>query len=135
METLKANILKEISGAHKGIFQFASQVTTGIENDKTPESKTAAIMFNAIIRFADSRLDIDRNLSQMAATIKSEQARLRNGSALDLGWINSTKFEAAVQESKKLWHEICTLAYLIGLTGDEIKELADKIHHHTEYSK
>ena len=136
MEQLKTNIENLISGEYENVYRFASQVLAGIESEsKTPESKTAHLMLNAIIRFADSRLDIDRTLSQMATTIKSEQSRLRQGSALELGWINPTQFEAAVQESKKLWHEVHTLAYIIGLTGDEIKDLARKIHNLTEYNK
>jgi len=137
METTKTNILKAISEEHKSVYHFASQVLAGFKSaaNKTPETKLANLIFNAIMRFADSRLDIDRNLTQMALTIKSEQSRLRRGSALDLGWINPTKFEAAVQESKKLWHEVHTLAYIVGLIPDEIKELENKIHDLTEYNK
>ena len=135
METLKANILKAISEEHKSVYGLASQSLQGFESaaNDTPETKTANLIFNAMIRFASSRTEIDRNLNSMAATIKSEQARLRNGSALDLGWINPTKFEEAVQESKKLWHEVHTLAYLIGLSAKEIDQLAYKIHTLTEY--
>jgi hypothetical protein len=50
----------------------------GIESEnQTAEGRTANSMFNAIIRFADSRVDIDRALSQLIATCKSEQARLQ----------------------------------------------------------
>lgn len=137
METIKANILKAVSEEHESVYRFASQFLKGFESaaNNTTETKIANSIFNAIIRFADSRLDIDRNLSQIIGMAKSEQARLRNGAALDLGWINPTKFEAAVQESKKLWHEIHTLAYLIGLTANEIEQLAYKIHTLTEYNK
>lgn len=135
METIKANILKAISEEHKSTYDFADAIVKGVQMDKSVECKTAHLIFNAITRFADSRLDIDKALSQMAGTIKSEQARLHQGSALDLGWINSSRFEEAVQELKKLWHEVHTLSYLIGLTGDEITGLANKIHSLTEYNK
>lgn len=137
METIKENILNQISGEHKSVFDFAAQIAKGFESaaNNTPETKIANKMFDAIMRFGDSRLDIDRTLTQMASTIKSEQARLRQGSALDLGWINPTRFQEAVQESKKLWHEVHTLAYIIGLTHADINDLAIKIHSLTEYNK
>ena len=136
METLKANILNLVSGEHNSPYSLASQVLAGIESEnQTAESRTAHSMFNAIIRFADSRVDIDRALSQLIATCKSEQARLQAGSALDLGWINSTRFEEKVQESKKLEHEINTLAYLAGLDGQQRGDLFKKIQDLTTYSK
>jgi hypothetical protein len=138
METIKANILKAISEEHRCIYDFADAIVKGVQVkgvqiDKSVECKTASLIFNAITRFADSRLAIDETLSRMESTIKSEKARLRNGSHLDLGWINPSRFEETVQESKKLWHEVHTLSYLIGLTGDEIIGLANKIHSLTEY--
>jgi hypothetical protein len=133
METIKANILKAISEEHKSTYDFADAIVKSVQMDKSVECKTASLIFNAITRFADSRVAIDETLSRMESTIKSEKARLRNGSHLDLGWINSSRFEEAVQESKKLWHEVHTLSYLIGLTGDEIIGLANKIHSLTEY--
>jgi hypothetical protein len=136
METVKANILNLVSGEYESAYKMASQVLAGIESEnKTPEGKIAYSMFNAIIRFADSRTDIDRALSQLIRTAKSEQARLQQGSRLDLGWINPSRFEETVQESKKLEHEINTLAYLIGLDGDERGELFKKIQDLTTYSK
>ena len=138
METIKANILKAISEEHRCIYDFADAIVKGVQVkgvqiDKSVECKTASLIFNAITRFADSRVAIDETLSRMESTIKSEKARLRNGSHLDLGWINPSRFEETVQESKKLWHEVHTLSYLIGLTGDEIIGLANKIHSLTEY--
>ena len=91
-------------------------------------------MFNAIIRFADSRTDIDKALMGLISTAKSEQARLQNGARLDLGWINPSRFEEAVQESKRLEHEINTLAYLAGLTGEQRGDLFKKIQDLTCYS-
>ena len=136
METLKANILNLISGEHESTYSLASQVLAGIESqNQTPESRTAYSMFNAIIRFADKRTDIDRALSQLISTVKSEQARLQGGSRLDLGWINSRRFEETVEESKKLEHEINTLAYLAGLRGDQRGDLFKKIQDLTTYSK
>ena len=135
MEQLKTNILNLISGEHESAYGLASQVLAGIESEsQTPEGKTANLMFNAIIRFADSRTDIDRALSQLMSTVKSEKARLQNGARLDLGWINPRRFEETVQESKKLEHEIMTLAYLVGLTGDQRVELFYKIQELTCYS-
>jgi hypothetical protein len=92
-------------------------------------------MFNAIIRFADSRTDIDRALAQLISTAKSEKARLAQGLSLDLGWINPRRFEETVQESKKLEHEINTLAYLAGLTGEQRADLFKKIQDLTTYNK
>ena len=136
METLKTNILNLISGEHESAYGLAKEVLAGIESEnQTPESKTANLIFNAIIRFADSRTDIDRALSQLISTAKSEQARLQQGSRLDLGWINPRRFEETVEESKKLEHEINTLAYLVGLTGDQRVELFKKIQDLTKYSK
>ena len=136
METVKANILNLVSGEYESAYKMASQVLAGIGSDiSTPEGKIAYSMFNAIIRFADSRTDIDRALSQLISTAKSEQARLQQGSRLDLGWINSRRFEETVQESKKLEHEINTLAYLIGLTGEQRGDLFKKIQDLTCYSK
>ena len=135
METLKTNILNLVSGEHETVYSFASQVLAGIESEnQTPEGRTAHLMFNAIIRFADSRTDIDKELMQLIRTAKSEQARLQEGSRLDLGWINPSRFEQTVQESKKLEHEIMTLAYLVGLTGDQRVELFYKIQELTCYS-
>ena len=136
MEQLKTNILNLISGEHESTYSLAKEVLAGIESEnQTPEGKTAYLMFNAIIRFADSRTDIDRALSQLISTVKSEQARLQQGSRLDLGWINSSRFEETVQESKKLEHEIMTLAYLVGLTGEQRGDLFKKIQDLTTYSK
>jgi hypothetical protein len=70
----------------------------------------------------------------LISTAKSEQARLQNGARLDLGWINPSRFEEAVQESKRLEHEINTLAYLAGLTGEQRSELFHKIQELTVYS-
>jgi hypothetical protein len=135
METLKANILNLVSGEHETVYSFASQVLAGIESEReTPEGKTANLLFNAIIRFADSRTDIDKDLMQLIRTAKSEQARLQQGSRLDLGWINPSRFEQTVQESKKLEHEINTLTYLVGLTGEQRVELFKKIQDLTCYS-
>jgi hypothetical protein len=133
METIKANILKAISEEHKSTYDFADAIVKSVQIDKSVECKTASLIFNAITRFADSRLDICRQLDQLEKTIQSERTRLCNGSHLDLGWINPSRFEETVQESKKLWHEVHTLSYLIGLTGDEITGLANKIHSLTEY--
>jgi len=137
METLKANILKAISEEQKDVFNFATKLLAGFKSaaNNTPESKIANSMFNAIIRFSDSRLNIDRQLDQMAGMIKSERKRLRNGSGLDACWVNSSRYEEAIQETNKWWHEVHTLSYIIGLTGDEIRDLANKIHYLTEYTK
>lgn len=137
METIKANILKAISEEQKDVFDFATKLLAGFKSaaNNTPETKIANSMFNAIIRFSDSRLNIDRQLDQMARMIKSERTRLRNGSGLDSCWVNSSKYEEAIQETNKLWHEVHTLSYIIGLTGDEIRDLANKIHYLTEYTK
>lgn len=136
MKQLKTNILNIISGEHDSAYSLAKEVLAGIESEsKTPESKTAYLMFNAIIRFSDSRTNIDRALGQIISTAKSEQARVQQGSRLDLGWINLRRFEETVEESKKLEHEIFTLAYLIGLTGDQKVDLANKIQQVTKYSK
>ena len=136
METLKTNILNLISGEHESAYSLAKEVVAGLESEnETPEGRTAYSMFNAIIRFADSRTDIDRALSQLISTAKSEQARLQQGSRLDLGWINPSRFEETVQESKRLEHEINTLAYLAGLTGEQRGDLFKKIQDLTVYSK
>lgn len=135
MEQLKTNILNLVSGEHETVYSFASQVLAGIESEnETPEGKIASSMFNAIIRFADSRTDIDKALMQLIRTAKSEQTRLQQGSRLDLGWINPSRFEETVQESKKLEHEIMTLAYVVGLTGQQRVELFNKIQDLTVYS-
>jgi hypothetical protein len=135
METLKTNILNLVSEEHETVYSFASQVLAGIESEnQTPEGRTAHLMFNAIIRFADSRTDIDKDLMQLIRTAKSEQTRLQEGSRLDLGWINPSRFEQTVQESKKLEHEIMILAYLVGLTGEQKVELFNKIQDLTCYS-
>lgn len=136
METLKGNILKAISEEHESAYNLASKVVAGSESkDKTPEVRIGYSLFNAIIRFAESRTDIDRALTQLIRTVKSEQARLQQGSRLDLGWINSSRFEETVYESKRLEHEIKTLAYLVGLTGDQTGDLFKKIQDLTTYSK
>jgi hypothetical protein len=135
METLKTNILNLISGEHESAYSLAKEVLAGIESEnETPEGRTAHSMFNAIIRFADSRTDIDKALMGLISTAKSEQARLQNGARLDLGWINPSRFEEAVQESKRLEHEINTLAYLAGLTEEQRGDLFKKIQDLTCYS-
>jgi len=135
METLKTNILNLVSGEHETAYSLAKEVLAGIESEnETPEGRTAQSMFNAIIRFADSRTDIDKALMGLIRTAKSEQARLQNGARLDLGWINPSRFEEAVQESKRLEHEINTLAYLAGLTGEQRGDLFKKIQDLTCYS-
>lgn len=136
METLKTNILNLISGEHESAYSLAKEVVAGLESEnETPEGRTAYSMFNAIIRFADSRTDIDKALMGLISTAKSEQARLQNGARLDLGWINPSRFEATVQDSNRLEHEINTLAYLAGLTGNQRSELFHKIQELTVYSK
>ena len=127
METIKANILKAISEEHRCIYDFADAIVKGVQMDKSVECKTAQLIFNAITRFADAREATNKTLSQLISTAQSEQARLQAGSALDLGWINSNRFEESVQESKKLQHEVHTLAYLIGLDAAQINELFKKI--------
>lgn len=135
MEQLKTNLLNLVSGEHNSVYSFAKQVLAGIESEnQTSEGRTAHLMFNAIIRFADSRTDIDKELMQLIRTAKSEQASLQRGSRLDLGWVNPSRFEQTVQESKKLEHEIMTLAYLVGLTGEQRVELFNKIQDLTCYS-
>ena len=136
METLKGNIINLVSGEHDSSYSLAKQVLAGIQSEMTTaEARTANSMFNAIMRFADSRTDIDRALGQLISTAKSEQARLQQGSRLDLGWINPSRFEETVQESKRLEHEINTLAYLAGLTGEQRGDLFKKIQELTCYSK
>ena len=136
MEQLKTNILNLVSGEHDSSYSLAKQVLLGIESEnETAEGRAAHSMFNAIIRFADSRTDIDRALAQLISTAKSEKARLAQGLSLDLGWINPRRFEETVQESKKLEHEINTLAYLAGLTGEQRADLFKKIQDLTTYNK
>lgn len=136
METIKSNILNMISGEYDSTFKLAGQAVAGFESaaNNTAETKIAHQMFNAIIRYVDSRTDINRALNHLISTCTSEQARLQQGRTLDLGWINSSQFEEAVQSSKKWEHEINTLAYLIGLTGNERNDLFKKIQDLTNYS-
>ena len=136
MEQLKTNILNLVSGEHDSSYSLAKQVLAGIESEnETAEGKTAHLMFNAIIRFADSRTDIDRALDELIRRTKLEQTRLQQGSRLDLGWINPSRFEENVQESKRLEHEINTLAYLVGLSGEQRADLFKKIQDLTTYNK
>jgi hypothetical protein len=95
----------------------------------------AFVLRGAHIVFADSRTDIDRALDELIRRTKLEQTRLQQGSRLDLGWINPSRFEENVQESKRLEHEINTLAYLVGLSGEQRGDLFKKIQELTCYSK
>ncbi len=128
METIKANILKAISEEHKSVYDFAQAIGKGLLLDKSDELPIVFhLFFNAITRFADAREATNNTLSELISTAQREQARLQSGSALDLGWINSNRFEESVQESKKFQHEVHTLAYLIGLDAAQINELFKKI--------
>jgi hypothetical protein len=86
---------------HKSTYDFADAIVKGVQIDKSVECKTASLIFNAITRFADSRVAIDETLSRMESTIKSEKARLRNGSHLDLGWININQEEEQADLKKQ----------------------------------
>lgn len=137
MEQLKANILNMISGEYTSCYKLSSEALQGLRStdDLTAEGKIAYSMFQAINRYASSRQAIEQALHYLINTCQTEMKRLHNGSNLDLGWVNSTRFEEYVQESKKLWHEIQTLAYIIGLNADQVNQLADKINGVIEYKK
>jgi dTDP-4-amino-4,6-dideoxygalactose transaminase len=138
METIKSNILNTFSGEYTSYYNLASQVLKGLrsENDpETSETKVAYAIFQAINKYASSREAINRALNSLIDTCQTELKRLHNGSALDLGWVNSNRFEEYVQETKKLWHEIETLCFIVGLNRQEIVQLADKINELIEYSK
>jgi uncharacterized protein YukE len=137
MEQLKANILNMISGEYTSYYKLSSEALQGLRStdDLTAEGKIAYSMFQAINRYASSRSDIERALHSLINTCQSEMKRLHSGWALDLGWVNSSRFEEYVQESKKLWHEIQTLAYIVGLNADQVNQLADKINGVIEYKK
>lgn len=137
MEQLKANVLNIISGEYTSYYKLSSEALQGLRStdDLTAEGKIAYSMFQAINRYASSRQAIERALHSLINTCQTEMKRLHNGSALDLGWVNSSRFEEYVQESKKLWHEIQTLAYIVGLNADQVNQLADKINGVIEYKK
>ena len=137
MEQLKANILNIISGEYTSYYKLSSETLQGLRStdDLTAEGKIAYSMFQAINRYASSRQAIEQALHYLINTCQTEMKRLHNGSVLDLGWVNSSRFEEYVQESKKLWHEIQTLAYIIGLNADQVNQLANKINGVIEYKK
>lgn len=137
MEQLKSNILNMISGEYDTAYKMASQVLAKLRStdDLTTESKIAYSMFQAINKYASSRERIEQALYYLINTCQTEMKRLHNGYALDLGWVNSSRFEEYIQESKKLWHEIETLSYIVGLNRQEIVQLADKINKVIEYKK
>lgn len=138
METIKSNILNMFSGEYTSYYKLSSQVVQGLDSEEdsnTAESKVAYSIFQAINKYAGSREAIDRALNSLINTCQSELKRLHNGSAVDTGWVNSSRFEEAVQESKKLWHEIETLSYIVGLNRQEVMQLADKINGVIEYGK
>ncbi len=137
MEQLKANILNIISGEYTSYYKLSSETLQGLRStdDLTAEGKIAYSMFQAINRYASSRQAIEQALHYLINTCQTDMKRLHNGSVLDLGWVNSSRFEEYVQESKKLWHEIQTLAYIIGLNADQVNQLANKINGVIEYKK
>lgn len=137
METIKSNILNMISGEYTSCYKLSSLLLQGLRStdDLTAESKIAYSMFQAINRYASSQEAIERALHSLINTCQTEMKRLHSGWALDLGWVNSSRFEEYVQESKKLWHEIQTLAYIVGLNTDQVNQLADKINGVIEYKK
>ena len=138
MEKLEKNLRLLLTAEHESVFDLATKVLVGLEGKdelQTPEIKTAHKLFDLIWKFSESRLDINRALNQLIGTAQSEQKRLQEGVTLSLGWINTTRYEETVNESKKLWNEVHSLAYIAGLTSLEITLLQNLIHSLTEYSK
>jgi len=138
MEKLEKNLRLLLTAEHESVFDLATKVLVGLEGKdepQTPEIKTAQKLFDSIWKFSESRLDINRALNQLIGTAQSEQKRLQEGVTLSLGWINTTRYEETVNESKKLWNEVHSLAYIAGLTSLEITLLQNLIHSLTEYSK
>lgn len=138
MEKLEKNLRLLLTAEHKSVFDLATKVVEGLEGKdelKTPEIKTAHKLFDCIWKFSESRIDINRALNQLIGTAQLEQKRLEQGVTLDLGWLNTTRYEETVNESKKLWNEVHSLAYIAGLTTLEITLLQNVIHSLTEYRK
>jgi len=138
MEKLEKNLRVLLTAEHESVFDLATKVLVGLEGKdelQTPEIKTAHKLFDLIWKFSESRLDINRALNQLIGTAQSEQKRLQEGVTLSLGWINTTRYEETVNESKKLWNEVHSLAYIAGLTSLEITLLQNLIHSLTEYSQ
>jgi len=138
MEKLEKNLRLLLTAEHESVFFLAKKVVEGLEGKdkpKTPEITAAHMLFDSIWKYSESRLDINRALNQLIGTAQSEQKRLQQGGTLDLGWINTTRYEQTVNESKKLWNEVRSLAYIAGLTSLEITLLQNLIHSLTQYSK
>lgn len=136
MEQLKTNILNLVSGEHESVYGLASQVFAGIESEGiSTESKTANLLFQAIIRYADARRDADEALRRIIGTANSERTRLQTNGFLDLGWVSTNQFERSVSEMEKFKHEVHTVAYLAGLEGKQITELFAKICELIDFNK
>jgi len=136
METIKANILKIFSGEYASYYKLASQVVEGLkggDNPDAPEVRVAYSIFQAINKYATSRSAIERALHHLIDASQTEMKRLHNGYALDSNWVDSSRYEEYVQETKMFWHEIETLSYLVGLDREQIVKLADKINQTVEY--
>jgi len=138
MEKLEKNLRVLLTAEHESVFDLAKKVVEGLEGKdepKTPEITAAHMLFDSIWKYSDSRQDINRVLNQLIDTAQYEQKRLKQGKTLDLGRVNTVQYETMVNKAKKLWNEVHSLAYIAGLTFDEIDLLQNLIHSLTEYSK
>jgi len=139
MEKLKTNLrnlLEADFSRHRDVFNLATEVLIGLENEnETPETKIAHSLFDAIWKYSDSRQDINRAMNQLIGTAQREQSRLHEGRLLEIGWINPKQFEEAVMKTRNLWDRVRSLAYISGLDYEEISRLEKLIHQLTEYDK
>lgn len=136
METLKTNILNLVSGEHQSVYSLAKQVLVGIESEEvTPESKTAAKLFNAIIRWADARKDISESFDSLIRICQSEQALVQTNRNIESGWVQTDNLNRSINEAQKRQDEIHTLCWVAGLNPDEINKLYKQISSLINFNK
>ena len=127
METIKENILKAISEEHTSVYRFVAACYGDTPLDESFESKMVQKITNSMDRWADARKEMHDTLSQMIRTATDHKKSIENNFSVDTGWINSSRYETNIADSKKYEHEIATLTFFIGFTPEERSSLFAKL--------
>jgi len=136
MEQLKTNILNLVSGEHESTYSLARQVLAGIESEEvTAESKTAAKLFNAIIRWADARKDINDSLNSLIRVCEEHKQLVQTNRNIHAGFVQTDNFYRNTEKAQGLQDEIHTLCWIAGLNTDQIGKLYNQISSLIDFNK
>lgn len=122
METLKANILKAISGEHESVYKFISACYEDMPLDESLESKMISSITQAMDCWADARLEMHKSLSNMIRRATERQASVVAGYGFyqsDAAWVTQTGYEQQITETNKWEQEMVTLCRLIGFDCEQ----------------